>query len=83
VREAIEKLRSLVNSEDSGVVKEATEDLQKKFYDISAKLYQQDKVDPNDPSNYQDDRDNNGDTATFDRNGGGEDFVNTDFKDEQ
>jgi len=56
--------------------------LQKKFYDISAKLYQNSQTDPNDPSNYQD----AGDTVynndvNFDSDDD-DDYVNTEFKDE-
>ena len=81
VRDAIEKLRSVVNSENTALIKEATEELQKKFYDISAKLYQNSQTDPNDPSNYQD----AGDTVynndvNFDSDD--DDYVNTEFKDE-
>ena len=85
VRDAIEKLRSIVNSEDTEAIKAATDELQKKFYDISAKLYQQDNVNPNDQSNYQD---NNGGDDNYqdyndnnsDNNSNGDDYVNTDFK---
>jgi molecular chaperone DnaK len=90
VREAIERLKSIVNSEDSEAIKEAADSLQKKFYDISAKLYQQDNVNPNDPSNYQDqdqdqDQDQNGAPGNdnFNNPGSGEDFVSTEFQDEE
>ena len=82
VRDAIEKLRSIVNSEDTEGIKAATDDLQKKFYDISAKLYQNSTTDPNDPSNYQDNQNNQDDN----QNNGGDDgvgddgYVNTEFK---
>jgi len=85
VKEAIEKLRSVVNSEDIEAIKAATDELQKKFYDISAKLYQNNQTDPNDPSNYQD---ADGGSDDFgggdDSDGGGDDdgYVNTEFKDE-
>ena len=81
VRDAIERLRSVVDSEDIEVIKAATDELQKKFYDISAKLYQNNNTDPNDPSNYQD----GGDNDNFDGGGEGNDndgYVNTEFKDE-
>jgi molecular chaperone DnaK len=73
VRDAIEKLRVVSGSEDMEAIKAATDELQKKFYDISAKIYQQDHQNPDDQSNYeQADSDDNGD-----------DFVNTEFKDEE
>ena len=83
VRDAIERLRQIVNSEDTESIKAATDDLQKKFYDISAKLYQQNNTNPNDPSNYQDNTDNgdsgdNGDNDFDDNND--DDYVNTEFK---
>jgi len=78
VRDAIEKLRSVVNSDDVESIKDATDDLQKKFYDISAKLYEKDNVNPNDQANYQD-NDGNGDGNDF---GGGDDYVDTDFKED-
>jgi molecular chaperone DnaK len=82
VREAIERLRLVVNSEDTDAIKAATDELQKKFYDISAKLYQNNQVDPNDQSNYQDTP--GGDGFDGDDNGGGDDdFVSTEFKDEE
>ncbi|MCL2815197.1 MAG: molecular chaperone DnaK [Oscillospiraceae bacterium] len=75
VKDAIERLRAVVNSEDIETIKAATDELQKKFYDISAKLYQNNNTDPNDPSNYQDGGENDG-------NGDDDGFVNTEFKDE-
>ncbi|MCL1859733.1 MAG: molecular chaperone DnaK [Oscillospiraceae bacterium] len=87
VREAIERLRGIVNSEDTESIKAATDELQKKFYDISAKLYQKDNVNPNDQSNYQnDDGGGDDDGNNFDdyNNGGGNDeYVDTEFKDEE
>jgi len=73
----------VVNSEDVEAIKAATDELQKKFYDISAKLYQNNQTDPNDPSNYQD-ADGGSDDFGGDSDGGGDDdgFVNTEFKDE-
>ncbi|MCL2775568.1 MAG: molecular chaperone DnaK [Oscillospiraceae bacterium] len=81
VRDAIEKLRSIVNSEDSASIKAETEELQKKFYDISAKIYQQDNQNPNDQANYQNNdsnQDNN--NGGNGNNGGGDEYVNTEFK---
>jgi len=75
VREAIERLRAVVNSEDIESIKAATDELQKKFYDISAKLYQNNNTDPNDPSNYQDGGNSDGDS-------GGDGYVNTEFTDQ-
>ena len=88
VKEAIERLRGIVNSEDTEAIKAATDELQKKFYDISAKLYQQDNVNPNDQSNYQDndgdagdDNNNYDDTDnSYNNDNGGDDFVDTEFK---
>jgi len=77
VREAIERLRSIVNSEDTESIKAATDELQKKFYDISAKLYQKDNVNPNDQSNYQ-----NNDGGNDNYGNGNDDYVDTDFKEE-
>jgi len=75
VRDAIEKLRAVSGSEDIESIKAATEELQKKFYDISAKIYQQDHQNPDDQANYE--QDNNDD------NPDGGDYVNTEFKDEE
>jgi len=76
VKDAIQKLRAVVNSDDIEAIKIATDELQKKFYDISAKLYQNNQTDPNDPSNYQDNQ-NGGNNGS-----GNDDYINTDFKDE-
>ena len=73
IRDSIESLRAIIGSEDTDAIKAATDELQKKFYDISAKIYQQDNQDPNDPSNYQDN------AADAD----GDDYVNTEFNDEE
>jgi molecular chaperone DnaK len=73
VRESIEKLRAVVGSEDIEAIKAATDELQKKFYEISAKIYQQDHQNPDDQANYQENNDNNEDG----------DYVNTEFKDEE
>lgn len=78
VKDAIERLRSVVDSEDIEAIKTATDELQKKFYDISAKLYQNNNTDPNDPSNYQD----GGGDGGFGGNDNDDGFVNTEFKDE-
>jgi len=74
VKDAIGKLKSVVNSDDTEEIKAATDDLQKKFYDISAKLYQNSNPNPNDPSNYQD--------GNSDDNGGDDGYVNTEFNEE-
>ena len=76
VKDAIQKLRAVVNSDDIEAIKIATDELQKKFYDISAKLYQNNQTHPNDPSNYQDNQ-NGGNNGS-----GNDDYINTDFKDE-
>jgi molecular chaperone DnaK len=78
VRDAIEKLRGVVNSEDTDAIKNATDELQKKFYDISAKLYQNSNVDPNDASNYQDAPEENFDGGG-NQEGGDDGYVNTEF----
>jgi molecular chaperone DnaK len=73
VRDAIENLRAVAGSDNIEAIKAATEELQKKFYDISAKIYQQDHQNPDDADNYQDAPDDES----------GEDYVNTEFKDEE
>ena len=75
VKEAIDRLRAVVNTEDTDAIKAATDDLQKKFYDISAKLYQNSQTDPNDPSNYQNPPENGGE--------GADEYVDTEFKEEE
>ncbi|MCL2095776.1 MAG: molecular chaperone DnaK [Oscillospiraceae bacterium] len=75
VRDAIERLKAVVNSEDTDAVKAATDDLQKKFYDISAKLYQNSNVNPDDASNYQDAPGGNQD-------GNADGYVNAEFQEE-
>ncbi|MCL1794685.1 MAG: molecular chaperone DnaK [Oscillospiraceae bacterium] len=82
VKDAIERLRSVVDSEDIETIKAATDELQKKFYDISAKLYQNNNTDPNDPSNYQDNGGENFGGDESGENGNDDGFVNTEFKDE-
>ena len=77
VRDSIENLRAIMGSEDTDAIKAATDELQKKFYDISAKIYQQDHQDPNDQSNYEN-GENNENNADED-----DGYVNTEFKDEE
>ncbi|GHV13529.1 hypothetical protein FACS1894219_08470 [Clostridia bacterium] len=52
VKEKIEALKAVVNSDDSDSIKAATEELQKVFYALSAKLYQTENKDPNDNSQF-------------------------------
>ena len=72
VRDAIEKLRGIMGSDDTDAIKAASDELQKLFYDISAKIYQQDHQDPNEQSHYE----NDGDDYS------GDDYVDTEFSDE-
>ncbi len=79
VKDAIEKLRSSVASDNTDAIKADTDALQKAIYDVSAKLYQQ--ANPNGAQGF--DPNTNG---GFDANGGnngsnGNDYYDADFTD--
>lgn len=73
VKSAIEKLKETIKTDDNEAIKADTEALQKKFYELSEKLYKQD------PSQGTDE----GGPEGYDQNGDSGDgtYYNTDFED--
>lgn len=78
VRDAIEKLRASVASEDTDRIKADTDALQKAIYDVSAKLYQQ--ANPNGDANGAN-FDPNAFGGNAGGNAGGNDYYDADFTD--
>jgi molecular chaperone DnaK len=76
VREQIEKLKSVVATGDSDAIKAETEELQKKFYDISSKLYQNTGEAQGEAGGGDSGEDNS-------QQGDDDDYVNTEFKDNE
>ena len=76
IKDQIEKLRTTITSGDIEAIKTETEELQKKFYDISAKLYQN--------PGEQGGAENGGDAGQYDEpQPHADEYVNTEFTEDE
>ena len=73
IKQQIEKLRTTITTGDTAAIKAETEELQKKFYDISSKLYQNPEQTKGEPGG--------GDSGQYDSQQD-DGYVNTEFKDD-
>lgn len=78
INEKLDALREALKGTDYDLIKKASEDLSKKFMEISSKIYGQQGANPNagfDPNNME-----NNPNGNNNNNGGNDDFVDADFK---